>query len=459
MTAMEVDVYARISDDQNDDAHGTTNQINECQAYAAERGWTVVDIYRDDSISATTGKVRPGFEAVLNRPIKRALLVWHMDRLIRVSKDLERVIDQGITVHAIQAGLVDLSTPAGKVMARNITAFATYEGELKAQRQIAANKALAAQGKPMWKSAPYGHTTDGKIVETEAAVLREAAQRVLNGESAYQVRTWMQSVPGAPRSHVGRLLTNPRMAGINVYKGERTAKSLIEPIFDEDTFSDLCSILLDPARRTSGATNGKVSSLLTAIARCGVCDDGTTVVTGIGKGNKMNRFLYRCPKRHNQHPRIFVDLQVERATLDLLTGPDAPEVIERHSETPESVREELRELRRQLDEWQALGAELGAVEYMKVTKPLRERVAELEEVARQTSHRALFEGLNLHPDMTIRESYNFQKERGERWRALPLLKQREIVSTLFTVTLIPRDRPRGPASELQQPDKVLIERR
>jgi DNA invertase Pin-like site-specific DNA recombinase len=129
---MEMDIYARISDDQLADAHGTDNQIADCTAWAAEHGHTIVDVYRDDSVSATSGKVRPGFEAVLGRSVRRPLLVWDVDRIFRVSKDLERVIEQDLVIHGVTHSVLDLATPQGRAIGRSVTAWKTYEGEMKA---------------------------------------------------------------------------------------------------------------------------------------------------------------------------------------------------------------------------------------------------------------------------------------------------------------------------------------
>ncbi|MCW2801106.1 MAG: hypothetical protein JWQ70_2578, partial [Aeromicrobium sp.] len=427
MTAMDIDIYARISDDQLDDAHGTNNQISDCKAYATDRGWTVVDVYRDDSVSATSGKRRPGFEALLNRPIKRPVLVWHTDRLIRLTEDLNRIIKLDMTVYALHAGLVDLSTETGKAVARTVTAWAEHEVRLKSQRQMAANRAQAAAGKPRWRSAPYGHTTEGKIVPHEAQVIREAAERILGGHSVNGTKRWLQSVPGAPRTNVQRFLMSPRLAGHNVYKGERINESKIAPIVDEDTYSDLMRLLTDPARRTSGVKGGKVATLLTGIAQCGICGDGSTVHSRLDMKGKVKIPVYRCSvKGHNQHKQNVADSIVIVRTVELLTRPDAAKVIERHSVTPEIVKDELRDLRAQLAEWQLVASEMGPVEYMKVTKPIRERIAELDEISRQTSHRDLFDGLTFDDEWSQEKADEWAYEAHQRFDALPLLKQREI---------------------------------
>ncbi len=58
--------------------------------------------------------------------------------------------------------------------------------------------------------------------------------------------------------------------------------------------------------------------------------------------------------------------------------------------------------------------------------------------------------------MTVRENYNTQRELIDRWDKLPLLKQREIVSTLWEITLLAPDKPQGRASNRMQEDKVVM---
>lgn len=103
-----------------------------------------------------------------------------------------------------------------------------------------------------------------------------------------------------------------------------------------------------------------------------------------------------------------------------------------------------------------MATDLGPVEYVKVTKPLRARIAELEEISRQTSQRALFEGLGFSADMELPERYRVQESMRDRWDALPLLKRREIISTVWDITLMPRDRPRGVASAHHQHYKIVM---
>jgi site-specific DNA recombinase len=163
----QASIYVRISLDKTGEGLGVERQEQECRRFCAERGWEVREVFCDNDISATTGRRRPGFEALLASD-PEVIVVWHTDRLVRLSRDLERVIDLECNVHGVTAGHIDLSNPAGRAVAKTITAWAQYEGEQKAERQRAAGRQRAARGRAWWGSRPFGFETDGSHRNAEA---------------------------------------------------------------------------------------------------------------------------------------------------------------------------------------------------------------------------------------------------------------------------------------------------
>jgi site-specific DNA recombinase len=85
---MDVSLYLRLSEDAHGTELGIDRQLKECTEYADARGWRIVETFVDNDISATTGAHRPGFEALLESS-PAAVLCWHLDRLLRVSGDLD----------------------------------------------------------------------------------------------------------------------------------------------------------------------------------------------------------------------------------------------------------------------------------------------------------------------------------------------------------------------------------
>ena len=112
-TRSAVAIYARISQDRTGEELGVKRQLQDCQAEAERRGWTVAQEYVDDDISAYSGKQRPEYERML-RDIaegrRDGVIVWHMDRLHRRPVELERFVEV-----CTRAGVRDVVTLSGDV--------------------------------------------------------------------------------------------------------------------------------------------------------------------------------------------------------------------------------------------------------------------------------------------------------------------------------------------------------
>jgi DNA invertase Pin-like site-specific DNA recombinase len=153
-----------------------------------------------------------------------------VDRLTRSPRELEDVIDlhdsQGIALGTV-TGEIDLSTPTGRMVARTLGAAARHESEHKAERQRRERLQKAQAGQPSTGTRGYGYTA---IIDAEAAVIREAATRVLAGESLRSVAfdfndraipsaTGKQWSPGALRA----VLVSGRISGRREYHGQIVA--------------------------------------------------------------------------------------------------------------------------------------------------------------------------------------------------------------------------------------------
>src|ERR1035437_4060225 len=246
-------IYLRVSQDKTGEGLAVERQEAECRALADRNGWAIREVFTDNDISATTGKRRPAFEALLLSSPDR-VIVWHIDRLVRLSSELERVIAMRANVHAVTAGHVDLSNPAGKAVAKTIVAWAQYEGEQKSLRQKAKGKQSAAQGKSWWgKFTPFGFNADGTHHEVEAAALRKAYVDLLNGRPVSRLVDDLNAAGhrtnhGNAWTHVPlrTVLLNARNAGIRIYLGEEQSKCAWEGIVDEATYRSAVRL---PVRR------------------------------------------------------------------------------------------------------------------------------------------------------------------------------------------------------------------
>ena len=92
-------------------------QLEDCQRLAEARGWTVVERYVDQDVSAYTGAVRPEYGRLWADIEGRALdavAIYRADRLHRQPRELEAFIDLceavGLTNVASVGGDLDLTT-------------------------------------------------------------------------------------------------------------------------------------------------------------------------------------------------------------------------------------------------------------------------------------------------------------------------------------------------------------
>ena len=276
-------IYLRISSDPTGLEAGVRRQEKECRELCEKLGFDVAAVFKDNDKSATNGKVRPEFERLL-KSNPEMIVVWHIDRLCRVSRDLERVLDLNVDVHSVTSGHVDLSHPAGRATARTVTAWATYETEQKALRQKAGHRQRAVEGRPFWTRRPFGFERDGTVIEHEALIIRSCYARLLAGVNLRQICDELNtgltlSVNGNPwlRSSLRQLLMSARNAGIMVHLGEEVGPGAWDPIVPVEIFRAAYRLLDDPSRKVGGKTGRVPQNLLSAWATCGECEGRITV--------------------------------------------------------------------------------------------------------------------------------------------------------------------------------------
>lgn len=181
-------IYTRISLDRTGEGLGVERQQEDCEALARQHGYDVVASFSDNDISAYSGKKRPGYEAMLAM-VKRGeadvVLAWHTDRLHRSLSDLEAYIEaceaNGVSTVTVRAGELDLSSAAGRMVARMLGSVARHESEQKSERIRRARRQAAESGKAHGHLG-YGYDADNRVIQAEALVIREVARRLLDGE-------------------------------------------------------------------------------------------------------------------------------------------------------------------------------------------------------------------------------------------------------------------------------------
>jgi putative DNA-invertase from lambdoid prophage Rac len=140
--------YCRVSTgDQN-----TDNQVREIEAAGF-----AVDARRivTETISGSVAAMaRNGFSRLVDRlETGDVMIVTKLDRLGRNAMDvratIERLADDGVRVHCLALGGVDLTSPAGKMTMGVIGAVAEFERDLLIERTQAGLARAKAEGKAL----------------------------------------------------------------------------------------------------------------------------------------------------------------------------------------------------------------------------------------------------------------------------------------------------------------------
>jgi DNA invertase Pin-like site-specific DNA recombinase len=243
-------LYVRISDDPEGTEKGVDRQEADCRAYAEAQGLTVAEVFRENDTSAFKQRtivlpsgekvrrvVRPKFRAMLRLLAAGGadvLVAYDLDRAVRDPRDLEDLIDakvlHGFTVTST-TGSLRLDSDADVAMARVLVAMANKSSADTARRVKRAARQQALEGKWHGGRAPFGYVMGEStlaVIPERAALVREAAERVLAGESVYVItRTWNErgerTVNGGlwNESLLVRILRNPALKGLRSYRPVR----------------------------------------------------------------------------------------------------------------------------------------------------------------------------------------------------------------------------------------------
>jgi putative DNA-invertase from lambdoid prophage Rac len=182
-------IYARVSTaDQT-----TDNQIKEIEA----AGFTVEPrrIVAETVSGSTSAFERPGFTKLVDR-LERGdvLVVTKLDRLGRNAMDVratvERLAAEGVRVHCLALGGVDLTSAAGKMTMGVIAAVAEFERDLLVERTQAGLSRAKAQGKALGRPASL---TEGQRSEVAQKLVKGASVAALAREYGTSRQTIMRA--------------------------------------------------------------------------------------------------------------------------------------------------------------------------------------------------------------------------------------------------------------------------
>ena len=463
------------------DTHGVTGQVEDLLDLAAEQGWSVgpaethhitendVSAYRVKMVTLPDGRrelrpKRPEFWralAMLRDGRADGVLTVDLDRTARHPRDLEDLIEV-VTVHQVPvvdiAGEINLNTQPGRARARQKVAHANESSADTSRRSARGNRRHALAGYHLGGPRRFGFQAvpaddeDNKVltvVESEADEIRAWAASVLDGVSLRQIsldvrdrglkttkgHNWSPTSIRNTLLHpaiMGKLVYRPahdpgapKPAADRLYSQDDIVGDAPWPrIIEEDDYWAVRAILTDPSRHRGPGNTPKW--LLSGIAFCGLCQGV------IGVRYHRGRRVYRCRGCDGQlHDGDQADRFVTEYMCGWLSGPEAADLLPRHSTVPRTDREALeREEARLITKMETQAAlhaadDITDTQLITGTKILKERLATVRAELRDTNQ--------YSPLSRIAG----RKDARQVWENLTLGYRRAILRLLVTIEMRP----------------------
>ena len=194
-TKKRVGIYVRVSTkDQSVDM-----QMNDLERYSKERGFSIFKVYKDNGVSGTK-ELRPALNSLMEDAKKRrfdVVLVWRFDRFARSTKHLISALYEfrnlGIDFISYQEN-IDTSSPLGEAIFTIISAMATLERDIIAERVRGGLRKAKANGKRLGR--PKSEVDINKIFDyrKQNLTIRQIANK-LDLSSSVVCRTLKKLVP------------------------------------------------------------------------------------------------------------------------------------------------------------------------------------------------------------------------------------------------------------------------
>lgn len=468
-------IYARESQGKDDEELSTARQVELSRELIKKNehaGYRLVreQPFKDESISATSLKHRPGWIAaleMLRSGRAKVIVAVDLDRLSRHPTDIEELIkvceEAGGAVRLV-SGELDLTSTDGQLNARILVAVAAAEVRRKGERHRRANHQKALAGGKTKGVRPFGFNDDKLTInEREAAALRASAEAFVAGASFGSIaRTWRalgfkpaqfrKDKDGVKRqgewsvSGVRRVLENQRYIGKRVYIPTKNGKKLADQkmvtdaqwpaILPDELFAAVQARIADPDRLASTGHKlvGKPapSTLLASTGECGLCFKERG---GTARGDKRSNDVktYSCRKCSGWSiRRDFADAIVAEAVIAWADRREVPSLEPDDSESTidtYAAQLQIDELRRRRKGTSAQIAQgLDPAVAQDAIRLIDEEIASIEASIGGVEEPIALRGLAE------------AKSGEEWWESLTLAGQRRAVQYILRVTMHPRGR-------------------
>ena len=417
------DIYARLSR-YREESTSIERQVGDAQKLAEIKGFKVGKVHDTDvDLSGFDITVRrPGYEELWERVEQRAtdaVIFWKIDRVARNAREFLRFVDHcekhGVALISVNEPF-DTTTPIGRAIVAILAVFAELESATIGLRVRSARAHAAKAGR--YKGGgprPWGYTRSMEIIPEEAEVIRDAAERILRGESLGSiVKEWNErGVPQPNRARVWRpgnlskMIRRPHLAALNPHRGELFEGDW-EPILDRAVYEALAASAKRqaPSRRSYFLSGGLIR-----------CACGGKMVAHPANGKRR----YWCSNEagYTGCGKVSIDAEAAEdfmrdATFAALETPELRAALEEREAGDDSGRELLAALRLVEQRMEEAGRE-----YAQGSIPMAALRAATDELERQaTELRRRLETAGRQPVLTPgRDPAKEWEARDTEWKA------------------------------------------
>jgi DNA invertase Pin-like site-specific DNA recombinase len=174
-----VGLYCRVSTvEQN-----CQNQEHDLRQYAAQRGWTVTDVFTDHGFSGAK-QARPALDKLMGDARRRKIdvvLVWRFDRFARSTSHLLAALEEfrqlGIDFCSLNEA-VDTSTPMGRMIFTVCSAVAELERGIIVERVRCGIARAKREGKTLGRPKSDVNQDEVKRLRLEGQSLRQIGKQL-----------------------------------------------------------------------------------------------------------------------------------------------------------------------------------------------------------------------------------------------------------------------------------------
>ncbi len=461
-----VGIWVRVSTDRQVEGDSPEHHENRARHYAELKdGWTVVELYRLDSMSGKSVWEYPETKRML-RDVKsghiNALIFSRLARLARNTKELLEFADIFKAHNADLISLaenLDTSTHGGKFFYTLIAAQAEWERSEIVDRVKASVAPRARMGKPLGGAATYGYKWVNKelvIDPTEAPVRKLLYELFVKHQRKKVTAKALNDLGYRTRNGslfsdttIGRLLRDSTAKGQRVANYTQTKEKSKNwvlkpkeewiivpcPAVVSTELWDQCNAILD-AQERKRPPGPKPVHLLSGLVKCHC---GKTMY--VYHKNK----IYRCTTCNNRIALADIDEIYEAHLKEYLQGINLNDYLKQHDEQIqekkallETTQRECAKLSRQINEWALMRAdgELSKETFASLYQPAENQLRQLEKNVPELEAEIDVRTIQMiNSDKILTDA----KAIYDRWKEVPFEEQRAIVEIVTNQIEIAKD--------------------